>query len=106
MERDIKTATQLIRIFVNLFAGISTLNISDPLMVTLGFVEKAVCSIQKSIDTIVDNKEFEEVVNDTLGVLIVFKDEMVKGRTMFNQEQWSKKPIVNLITDTITKSEV
>jgi len=89
-----------------LFTDITALDISDPLVVTLEIIEKAVCSIQKIAEITVENKEFEEVANDTLEVLIIFKDQMVKGRTLFNQEQWAKKPIVNLIADTLTKNEV
>lgn len=91
---------------MNLFTDITALDVSDPLMVTLEIIEKAVCSIQKRTEIIVENKEFEEAVNDILRVLIVFKDQIVKRQTMFNQEQWPKKPTVNLITDTTIKNEV
>lgn len=75
-------------------------------MATLEIIEKSVSSIKKSNAINVENEEFEEVVNDIIEVMVVFKDQIIKKRTMFNQEQWPKKPIVNLITDTITKSEV
>lgn len=84
----------------------TTLDISEPLMATLEIIEKAVSSIKKSIEINVENEEFEEVVKETLEVMVMFRDQIIKKRTMFNQEQWPKKPIVNLITDTITKSEV
>ncbi|XP_027841216.2 interaptin [Aphis gossypii] len=104
-ERDIKTAIQFIKICMNLFKDITTLDLSEPLMATLEIVEKAVCSIKKSNEINVENKEYEEIVNDILEVLVMFRDQMVKRRTMINQEQLTKIPIVNLITDTITKSE-
>lgn len=91
---------------MDLFNDMTTLDLSEPLMATLEMIEKAVCSIKKSKEINVENKEFEELVNDILDVLVVFRDQMVKRRTMLNQEQWTKKPIVNLITDTLTKSEV
>jgi len=91
---------------MNLFKEITSLDLSEPLMATLEMIEKAVCSIKKSNEINVDNKEFEELVNDILEVLVMFRDQMIKRRTILNQEQWIKKPIVNLITDTITKSEV
>jgi len=91
---------------MNLFKDITTLDLSEPLMATLEIIEKAVCSIKKSNEINVENKEYEEIVNDILEVLIMFRDQMVKRRTMINQEQLIKKPIVNLITDTMTKSEV
>lgn len=91
---------------MNLFTDITTLDISEPLIATLEIIEKAVCSIKKNIEINGENKEFEEVVRDTLEILVLFRDQMVKRQTIFNQEQWPKKPIVNLITDSITKSEV
>lgn len=91
---------------MNLFKDITTLDLSEPLMATLEIVEKAVCSIKKSNEINVENKEYEEIVNDILEVLVMFRDQMVKRRTMINQEQLTKIPIVNLITDTMTKSEV
>jgi len=91
---------------MNLFKDITTLDLSEPLMATLDIIEKAVCSIKKSNEINVENKEYEEIVNDILEVLVMFRDQMVKRRTMINQEQLTKKPIVNLITDTMTKSEV
>lgn len=77
---------------------------SDPFKVTLEMIEKAVCSIKKIAETNIENKDFEEVVNDTLEVLVAIRDQTIKKQSMFNQ--WPKKPTVNLITDTITKSEV
>lgn len=71
----------------------------EQLMATLGMIEKAVCSIKKITETNVENKELEDVVNDTLEVLVVFKDRMVKRRTVYDQEKWPKKSTVNLITD-------
>lgn len=107
VERDIKTATHFIKICMNLFTDITTLDVSEPLMATLEMIEKAVCAIQKNIDIHIENKEFEEAVSDTLEVLVIFKDHvMIKRRTIYNQEQWPKKSIVNLITDTITKNGV
>lgn len=91
---------------MNLFRDITTLDISEPLIATLEIIEKAVCSIKKNIEINGENKEFEEVVTDTLEILVLFKDQMVKRQTIFDQEQWSKKPAVNLITDSIIKSEV
>jgi hypothetical protein len=91
---------------MNLFKDITALDLSEPLMATLEIIEKAVCSIKKSNEVNVENKEFEDIVNDILEVLVMFRDQMIKRRTMLNQEQWTKKPIVNLITDTTTKSEV
>jgi len=105
-ERDIKTAVQFIKICMNLFKDITTLDLSEPLIATLEIIEKAVCSIKKNNEINVENKEFEELVNDILEVLVMFRDQMVKRRTILNQEQWAKKPIVSLITDTIAKSEV
>ncbi|XP_060875512.1 interaptin-like [Metopolophium dirhodum] len=104
-ERDIKTAVQFIKICMNLFKDITSLDLTEPLMATLEMIEKAVCSIKKTNEINVENKEFEELVNDILEVLVMFRDQMVKRRTILNQEQWAKKPIVNLITDTIAKSE-
>lgn len=91
---------------MTLFKDITMLDLSEPLMATLEIIEKAVCSIKKSNEINVENKEFEEIVNDVLEVLVMLRDQMVKRRTMINQEQLTKKPIVNLITDTMTKSEV
>lgn len=91
---------------MDLFKDITTLDPSEPLMVTLEMIENAVCSIKKSNEINVENKEFKELANDILEVLVMFRDQMVKRRTILNQEQWAKKPIVNLITDTIAKSEV
>lgn len=91
---------------MNLFTDITTLDISEPLITTLEIIEKAVCSIKKNIEINGENKEFEEVVNNTSEILILFRDQMVKRQTIFNQEQWPKKPIVNLITDSINKNEV
>ncbi|XP_029346220.1 centrosomal protein of 290 kDa-like [Acyrthosiphon pisum] len=104
-ERDIKTAVQFIKICMDLFKDITTLDLSEPLMATLEMIEKAVCSIKKSNEINVENKEFEKLVNDILEVLVMYRDQMVKRRTILNQEQWAKKPIVNLITDTIAISE-
>lgn len=98
-----KTAIQFIKICMNLFKDITSLDLSEPLMATLEIIEKAVSSIKKSNEINVENKEFEELVNDILEVLVMFRDQMVKRRTILNQEQWIKKPIVNLITDTITE---
>lgn len=84
---------------MNLFTG-TALDEPEQLIVTLGMIEKAVCSIKKITETNVENKELEEAVNDTLEVLVVFKDRMVKRRTVFNQEKWQKKSTVNLITNT------
>lgn len=106
VERDIKTATHFMKICMNLFTDIATLDVSEPLIATFEMIEKAVCSIKKNIDINIDNKEFEEAVSDTLEVLVMFKDQMVKRRTMFNNVPWSKKPTVNLITDTISKNGV
>jgi len=91
---------------MNLFEDITSLDLTEPLMATLEMIEKAVCSIKKSNEINMENKELEELVNDILEVLVMFRDRMVKRRTILNQEQWAKKPIVNLITDTIAKSEV
>jgi len=91
---------------MNLFKDITALDLSEPLMATLEIIEKAVCSIKKNNEVNVENKEFEDIVNDILEVLVMFRDQMIKRRTMLNQEQWTKKPIVNLITDITTKSEV
>lgn len=91
---------------MNLFTDITTLDISEPLIVLLEIVEKAVCSIKKSNEINIENKEFEEVVNSTLEVMIVFRDQIIKRRSIFNHEKWPKTPIVNLITDTMAKSEV
>lgn len=99
VERDIKTATQVVKILMNLFTG-TVLDEPEQLMATLGMIEKAVCSIKKITETNVENKELEEAVNDILEVLVVFRDHMVKRRTVFNQEKWPKKSTVNLITDT------
>lgn len=106
VERDIKIATQFLQIFVNLFTDIIKLDKSEPLIAILEIIEKAVHSFKKIVEINIENKDFEEVVNGTVEVLIEFRDQLVKRRTMFNQEQWQKKPMVNLITDTITNSEV
>lgn len=106
VERDLKTATHFLKICMNLFTDITTLDVSEPLIATFEMIEKAVCSFKKNIDINIENKEFEVAVSDTLEVLVMFKDQMVKRRTMFNHEQWPKKPIVNLITDTIIKNGV
>lgn len=84
---------------MNLFTG-TALDEPEQLMATLGMIEKAAYSIKKITETNVENKELEEVVNETLEVLVVFKDRMVKRQTVFNQEKWPKKSTVNLITDT------
>ncbi|XP_025425786.1 interaptin-like isoform X2 [Sipha flava] len=104
-ERDLKAASQLTKIFMNLFTDITRLDISEPLIATLEIIEKAVCSIKKNIEINGENKEFEEIVNNTLEILVLFRDQMVKRQTIFNQVQSPKKPIVNLITDSMTKSE-
>jgi len=91
---------------MNLFKDITALDLSEPLLATLEIIEKAVCSIKKSSEINVENKEFEELVNDILEILVMFRDQMVKRRTFLNQEQGAKKPIVNLIPDSIAKSEV
>jgi len=75
-------------------------------MVILEIIEKAVCSIKKSLEINIENKEFEEVVDGTLEVLVGFRDQIVKRQTTFNQDKWTKKSIVNLITDSMTKNEV
>lgn len=75
-------------------------------MVTLELIDKTVCSIKKSCEISIENKEFEQVVNSTFDVLVEFRDQMVKRQTMLNQEQWAKKPIINLITDTMSNSVV
>lgn len=101
-----KSATQFIKIFMNLFTNISTLDVSEPLMATLEIVEKTLCSIKKNSEINVENKEFEKVVNGILEVLVSFRDQIVKKQTMFNQEQWSKTPMVNQNAETIIKNEV
>lgn len=107
VERDIKTAIQFIKIIMNLFTDITTLDVPEPLlMATSEMIEKVVYSLKKITDVNIENKEFERILIDTLEVIVVFRDQMVKKRTMFNQEQWPKNPKVNLITDTLTKSDV
>lgn len=101
-----KSATQFIKICMNLFTNITSLDVSEPLMATLEIIEKTLCSIKKNSEIIIENKEFEKVVNGILEVLVSFRDQMVKKQTIFNQEQWSKTPMVNLIAETITKNEV
>lgn len=101
-----KTAVQYIKIFLNLFRNFTTLDVSEPLMVTLEIIEKALCSIKKNSDINTENKEFDRVINDILEVLVSFRDQIIKKQSMFNQEQWSKKPMINLIMETITKNEV
>jgi len=92
---------------MNLFAGITTLDESEQFMAIIKTIEIAVCSIKKITETDIENKDFEESVNDTLEVLVIFRDRLVKKQAVFNQEKWPKKPTVNLITDTaINKNEV
>lgn len=74
-------------------------------MAFLEIIEKTLCSIKKITEINVENKEFEEVLKDSLEVLVMLRDGMVKRQTLLN-ERWPKSPIVNLITDTITKNEV
>lgn len=107
LERDIKTAIQFIRIVMNLFADITTLDVPEPLlMATLEMIEKAVCSLKKITDVNIEHKEFERICIETFEVIVVFRDQMIKKRTMFNQEQWPKNSKVNLITDTLAKNDV
>lgn len=98
---------QFVKIITNLFTNITTMDISEPLTTTtLEMIEKTICSIKKLSEINIENKEFKEIVNDILEVLVVIRDQKINKQSMFNQDQWTKKPIVNLITDTIAKSEV
>lgn len=93
---------------MNMIAGITTLDEPEQFLATIKTIEIAVCSVRKFTESKIDNKDFEESVNNTLEVLVMFRDQMVKRQAVFIQEKWPKKPsAVNIITNTvISKSEV
>lgn len=80
------------------------MDIYEPFKVTLEMIEKAIFSIKKISDINIENKDVEDVVNDTLEILVGIRDQSKKKQSMLNQ--WPKKSTVNLITENITKSEV
>ncbi|XP_050421057.1 centromere protein F-like [Adelges cooleyi] len=97
-ECDLKVATQIMKILLNLFINISSLNISEPLITTIEMIEKSVSLMKKHFDVNIENKDFEEVIKRMLEVLIGFRDQMFKTQTSFHQAQRTIKPTVNIVS--------